>query len=104
MDKWPSDWISPIKVKEFEIQTDMDPMSLLPSRNDLSRARLEFQRGLILSGRERMSAISVSMQGVICDGHHAIRAAVEEGRKVDVVVTPLELKPSAASILELPVR
>jgi hypothetical protein len=100
----PSDWSNPISVAAGEWQLEVDPSRLLPSRHDLSRARLEAQRALMLARHVRATPILVTMDGVIFDGHHSIRAAVEERRLIDVVVTPLLVAASAASIMDLPVR
>jgi hypothetical protein len=48
--------------------------------------------------------VQVSPQGVIVDGHHAVRAAAEEGRRVDVWVTLLVAAPKPGTILDLPVH
>jgi hypothetical protein len=91
----------PIHAKPGDIQHDVDPAMLLPSRVDLSRKRLEFQRGLILSNRARFTPIQVSTDGLIIDGHHYVRAAAEERRRVDVLVSPLPAPARAGSILDL---
>ena len=77
---------------------------LLPGRHDLERVRLEFQRSLQQSGRRRYTPIEVTRGGVIWDGHHAVRAAAEAEAAVDVVVIAADAPPTAASILDLPVR
>jgi hypothetical protein len=46
----------------------------------------------------------VTRGGVIWDGHHAVRAAAEAGAMVDVLVVGITATPTAASILDLPVR
>jgi hypothetical protein len=46
----------------------------------------------------------VTHDGVIWDGHHAVRAAAEEGRTIEVLVIDLTAKAAAASILSLSVR
>jgi hypothetical protein len=46
----------------------------------------------------------VTRDGVIWDGHHAVRAAAEEGRTVEVLVIDLAAKATGSSILNLPVR
>jgi hypothetical protein len=93
---------NPIQAKPGDVQHDVDPALLLPGRADLSRKRLEFQRSLIRSNRERFTPIQVSRNGVIIDGHHYVRAAAEEGRRVDVFVSPLPAVSKAGSILDLP--
>jgi len=44
----------------------------------------------------------VNSDGVIFDGHHAVRAAAEEGRKIDVKVIDFPLPPTTDSIMDLP--
>src|SRR4051794_32188025 len=100
----PSGWRNPIVVGPGNVQTDVDPSQLRPSRTDLVRARVELQRSLIRGNRQRLTPIQVSEQGVIIDGHHYIRASAEEGRLIDVLVSELPVLPKADSILDLPLR
>jgi uncharacterized protein (DUF58 family) len=95
---------NPIVRNPGGIQSGVDPSRLKPSRDDLVRARLEFQRLLIRSGVPRVTIIQVSPEGVIVDGHHAVRASAEEGRTVDVRVTPLRVASKPGTILDLPDR
>jgi len=46
----------------------------------------------------------VTPDGVIRDGHHAVRAAAEEGATVDVLVVNDKVSPAGPDILALPVR
>jgi hypothetical protein len=46
----------------------------------------------------------VTTEGVIWDGHHAVRVAAENGETVDVRVVALLESPSGLTILQLPVR
>jgi hypothetical protein len=100
----PPDWVNPVTASAGQSQKEVDPARLLPSRHDLVRRRLEVQRALLLSNHVRATPILVTIGGVICDGHHAVRAALEEGRLVEILVTPMPIAASAASILDLPVR
>src|SRR4051794_15980253 len=97
----PPGWSNPISVGPGQTQQGVDPMLLRPSRPDLVRARLEAQRSLLLGGHVRATPILVTIEGVIVDGHHAVRAAAEERRLVDVAVTPLPVAASAPTILDL---
>jgi hypothetical protein len=90
------DWRNPIIVGPGNVQIDVDPSQLRPSRTDLVRARVEFQRSLIFGSRQRSTPIQVSEQGVIIDGHHYIRASAEEGRLIEVQVSALPAAPKAA--------
>jgi hypothetical protein len=99
----PRGWRNPINVGPGAVQTGVDPSRLLPSRHDLIRQRLEFQRALAKAGQSRFTPILVTPDGVIVDGHHAVRAAVEEGRPINVQVIDLSIKPVASSILDLPI-
>jgi len=100
----PAGWLNPIHSPPGQKQPGVDPRTLLPARRDLVRARLEFQRALLLSGRERFTPIAVTRSGVICDGHHAVRAAAEEGRDVNVLVVLDPAVAASDSILILPLR
>lgn len=73
------EWENPITEPPGRVQTGVDPGRLRPSRNDLVRHRLNHQRLLVCSGQTRHTPILVSRDGVIIDGHHAVRAAAEEG-------------------------
>jgi hypothetical protein len=99
-----ADWVNPITAKPGDSQHDVDPSRLRPSRQDLVRVRLEAQRALLLANHVRATPILVTIDGVIFDGHHAVRAAAEENRLVNLLVTPLSIAASAASIIDLPVR
>lgn len=100
----PPGWQNPISVAPGKMQYGVDPLLLLPSRPDLTQGSLDLQRSLLLAGLPRRTPIQVTRDGVIWDGHHAVRLAAEDGRKVDVKVVPLKELPSAPSILALPVR
>jgi hypothetical protein len=95
-------WVNPINVPVGQTQTGVDPLMLLPSRSELLRGRLAFQRQLIQSGVARHTPIHVNSDGVIFDGHHAVRAAAEEGRMIDVKVIDFPLPATADSIMDLP--
>ena len=97
-------WTNPIDVNFGQIQYSLDPHHLLPSRSDLTRGRLEFQRKLLRSGQPRFLMIQVTEEGVIVDGHHAFRAAAEEGLLIDVTVCRLPAEKKSDSILNLEVR
>src|SRR5262249_1100972 len=99
----PPGWTNPITVPAGQRQQGVNPFGLLPARLDRLRRRLVIQRSLLLGGTARFPPIEVTVQGVIYDGHHAVRVAAEEGRLIDVVVVPHSLTSSADSILDLPV-
>lgn len=99
----PPGWQNPITAAPGQMQADVDPLALLPSRPDLSRVRLDIQQGLLDAGQQRSAPIQVTADGVIWDGHHAVRLAAEQGGKVSVLVVNVKQKPTAASILDLPV-
>jgi ParB-like chromosome segregation protein Spo0J len=56
------------------------------------------------AGIARFTPIAVNVEGVIVDGHHAVRAAAELGRDVAVVVVAVDVAASGLTILELPIR
>jgi hypothetical protein len=99
-----ADWKNPIHVAAGATQTSVDPALLLPSRPDLRRARLEAQRHLLAAGIRRTTPILVTSDGIIYDGHHAVRAAAEESQTVDVEVTDAAAAPVGLTILELTIR
>jgi hypothetical protein len=96
-------WTNPITVPAGQTQAGVDPGELLPSRSDLIRTRLDLQRQLLVSRTPRQTPIQVTTDGVIFDGHHAVRAAAEMGRLIDVKVIAFPQAPTADSILDLPV-
>jgi hypothetical protein len=98
----PDHWLNPISGSPGQIQNRVDPKMLRPSRDDLIVARLKFQRQLLLSGQVRFTPIIASREGVIIDGHHAVRAAAEEGRTIDVMISALLVRAQGNSILDLP--
>jgi hypothetical protein len=61
------------------------------------------QQQLLHAGMTRSTPIRVTPDGAIWDGHHAARLPAEQGRLVDVEVVDQALKPTAGSILDLPV-
>lgn len=95
---------NPISVPPGQLQVGVDPIEREPSRGDLVRSRLEFQRTLLRRKPPRPTPIQVSSDGVIIDGHHAVRAAAEEGQMVDVLVTAFTAPGKGCSILDLDVR
>jgi len=97
----PPGWQSPITAQPGQTQQGVDPLRLLPARRSLQRIRLDAQRALLLAGTPRTTPITVTRDGVIWDGHHAVRAAAEEARLVDVLIVDLRATPVAASILNL---
>jgi hypothetical protein len=100
----PAGWQNPITQPAGQVQTSVDPLLLLPTRSDLQKVRLDVQRGLLLAGTPRWSPIRVTLDGMIYDGHHAVRAAAEEGKTVEILVVDQPATVSAPSILHLPVR
>jgi hypothetical protein len=61
------------------------------------------QAALVDAGVERYTPIQVTPDGVIWDRHHAVRVAAERGITVTVQVVNQRAKPTAASIMDLPV-
>jgi hypothetical protein len=100
----PAGWQNPITTRPGLIQASVDPKHLRPSRRDLIAKRLEFERQLLLAGVQRFTPIISSLDGVIVDGHHAVRAAAEEDRTINVMVSNLAVSAQANSILDLPIR
>lgn len=90
-------------MASFKLQVNVDPLSLLPSRVDLSQIRLDIQQGLLDSGTQRATPIRGTPDAVLWDGHHAVRLAAEQGANVNVQVVKFQQTPTAGSILDLPV-
>jgi hypothetical protein len=97
----PPNWVNPIVALPGQLQHGVDPLRLLPSRSDLFRVRLDFQGALLDPGTRRHTEIEVTADGIIWDGHHAIRAAAERGINVTVKVVNVKESASAASIMDL---
>jgi hypothetical protein len=100
----PENSINPINGMPGSIQNRVDPKMLRPGRRNLIAARLNFQRQLLVSGQTRFTPIIASREGVIIDGHHAVRAAAEQGRSIDVMISDLVVAAQGDSILELPLE
>ena len=100
----PGDWQNPIVAPVGQAQTGVNPKMLLPSRPDLLRKRVEAQRGLLLGAGVRLTPVKVTIEGVIFDGHHMVRAAAEEGKLIEVSIVAIIQPPIGEIILDLPVR
>jgi hypothetical protein len=70
----------------------------------MTSMRCDWQRNLLAAGQQRFTPIQVNEDGIIWDGHHAVREAAEQGAMVDVLVVAQPLKPVGLLILDLPVR
>lgn len=82
----------------------VSPHTLKPARTSLECTRLERQRHLQKQHIARLTPVQVNPEGVIVDGHHAVRAAAEDGSMIEVKVVTFPLRPVADSILDLPVE
>lgn len=99
----PQGWVNPILNPPGSFQKDIEAKWLLPSRKGLCKTRLDFQRLLLGSGQIRFTPIQVTKEGVIWDGHHAVRAAAEKELKVEVIIINQSVRPCGLLILDLPV-
>ena len=95
--------MNPITAQPGQLQANVDPLLLKPSCHDLSQVRLDMQQALLDAGVQRSTPIEVTPDGVIWDGHHAVRIATEKGTRVTVKIVNVKLNPTAASIMDLPV-
>lgn len=100
----PPGWINPITAQPGQVQQDVDPTQLRSGRTDLVKARVEWQRHLMKAGIRRFTPIQVNREAIINDGHHAVRAAAEEGLLVEVLVIEPTLVAVDEMILDLPVE
>ncbi len=97
--------LNPIVARAGQNQSAVEARLLLPSRADLEQSRLGAQEALRQTGTPRSTPIQVTVEGVIWDGHHAVRVAAERGETVEVRVVRLLVPPAAGlTILQLPVR
>jgi hypothetical protein len=101
---FPPCWQSPVSARPGQVQVGVDARSLLPSRIDLEQWQLDVQSALRQAGTPRSTPIQVTTEGVIWDGHHAVRVAAERGETVEVRVIPMLAPPSGLTILQLVVR
>jgi hypothetical protein len=97
-------WQNPITSAPGQTQSGIDPLLLLPSRKDLVKTRLTTQHLLLSAGQDRSTPIEVTIDGVIWDGHHGVRAAAERGVSVTVLVVNGKASPTFPTIMDLPVR
>jgi hypothetical protein len=100
----PAGWQNPITATPGQLQQGVDARLLLPSRSELVQSRLTFQRALLQAGKQRFTPIEVTPDGVIWDGHHAVRAAAEKEQTVTVLIVDDTVPPAGPTILQLPVR
>ncbi len=100
---FPANWQNPITVAPGQFQANVDPLMLLPSRSDLSQVRLDMQQALLDAGARRTTPIEVTSDGVIWDGHHAVRIAAEKRLPITIKVVSVKVNSTAPSILLLPV-
>ena len=95
---------NPIDAKPGQMQLGVDPGALRAgSQRMLDPTRLAAQKELLRAGTARHTPIMVTQEGVVADGHHTVRAAIEMGRTVDVQVVDLEL-PAGGAVADLPLR
>ena len=101
---FPVGWNNPVTVQPGQTQTGVDAHILLPSRPDPIQVRLDLQRRLVAAGVKRWTPIQVTREGVVWDGHHAVRVAAENGLTVEVSVVNQLVPPVGLTMLQLPVR
>jgi hypothetical protein len=90
--------LNPIHAAPGQMQAGVDAKLLLPSRSDLSRSRLNHQRMLRQTRTPKFTPIQVGTDGIIWDGHHAVRAAAELGETVEVLVVAVSTTWSGLTI------
>ena len=57
---FPANWSNPITELPGQFQAGVDPLSVLPSRQNLSQVRLDIQGALLDAGQERHTPIQVT--------------------------------------------
>jgi len=96
---------NPFEPNQLGMQRGVDPSTLQTGgQSSLELSRLNTQSRLIRSGTPRNTPITVNQHGVIIDGHHGVRAAIEAGRTVDVHVIRSPMRPGAVPVWQLPIR
>ena len=91
------------------IQTNVDPRTLLPGeQTSLSAGRLNTQLELLGSKPPipRYTPIRVTRPGVVYDGHHGVRAAIQlQNRPITVeIMEGINIPPGEVPISEMPIR
>lgn len=81
----------------------IDPASLQAGNRRFERWRLEIQFRLRQQGIARHTMITVSMNGIVYDGNHAVRVAIDRGESVDIVITD-EPTIGYGSIMDIPIE
>ena len=93
---------NPITVKPGQMQ-ECDPNMLRAGQQQVLRqGNLNDQLEFIKKGVDRYTPIEVTVDGVIVNGHHGVRAAAQLGRTVHVKVVGGNLKPGPP-VTQLPV-
>ncbi len=93
---------SPGTAAPGEVIRGVDPTALQAGRPVLMGGRLLVQRTLIRLGIARDTLIQVTGEGVIWDGNHGARAAIEAGKRIDVQLVRGGATPYG-DIMKLPV-
>ena len=82
--------------------TGVDPNTLEAGRRNLVESRLQAQMQLIQSRTTRFTPITVTQNGVIFDGNHGTRAAIDSGTLIDVRITG-ETAQGFGAVKDLPI-
>ena len=86
-------------------RTNVDPNTLRTGQQtSLDPTRMQTQRNLIENGIERSVLIRVHQNGVIENGHHGVRAAIEAGVPVTIRVIPGNPPPGSKPVWDLEIR
>ncbi len=80
----------------------VDPRSLRAGRVNLISGVLDIKRQRAVAGIARPSMIEVTVDGVLWDGNHAVRVAIEMSRTVDVLVVK-DTAEDCGQIMDLPI-
>lgn len=81
----------------------IDPASLQAGTRRLECWRLEIQFRLQQQGIARYTMITVSLDGIVYDGNHAVRVAIDRGETVDILITD-EPTIGYGSIMDVPIE
>jgi len=84
-------------------QNDVDPTTFFKGQPAiLHRSRIDVQIVLMRTRTPRFTPIEVTTAGVLIQGHHACRAAIELGMSIDVKISPFPVR-ATGKVSEMPI-
>jgi hypothetical protein len=89
-------------VADGDVREGVDPATLIAGRPFLVGSRLRLQQQVRQAKTKRYTPITITMEGIVYDGNHAVRVALDEGESVDVAIIQKPAK-GFGSIADLPI-